>query len=258
MSLVWSRVRGARLTLGSIRPLTTAETKARRLAGRRQISANGKKLIDGTPFGRTFTRPAPDRPELMIPPRKRARSGNEKTDSSTLRLSGASEESDDDNDVDEATLCLLGAPDKGDDDNDVETVWGRGEARPDATPSTSSERTVRFLGEIAGRDSDDSEDEDEDYVDMEEEFSEDEIDDASGIANERSHSISEKAAEKIIIDLLKSMRNKAHGDADSEPSEVETEPSTNNGASKSSDGDDSSNRTPKGLGKDGNKFVPQS
>ncbi|KAI5843985.1 hypothetical protein DFP73DRAFT_73094 [Morchella snyderi] len=56
-----------------IRPLSSHEIKQRRLSGRRQISASGRKLIDGTPFGRTFLRPAPDRPALTARPAKRRR-----------------------------------------------------------------------------------------------------------------------------------------------------------------------------------------
>ncbi|MCJ1309459.1 hypothetical protein MMC25_003119 [Agyrium rufum] len=54
----------------TIRPLQTLDIRYRRLSGREQISADGKHLIDGVPFGRPFLR-LHKRPQIMIPPRKR-------------------------------------------------------------------------------------------------------------------------------------------------------------------------------------------
>jgi hypothetical protein len=56
----------------SIRPLMTAEERARTLTGRHQISGDGKHLVDGIPFGRPYLR-HPNRPAVRIPPRKRRR-----------------------------------------------------------------------------------------------------------------------------------------------------------------------------------------
>ncbi|KAI9829414.1 MAG: hypothetical protein M1819_006351 [Sarea resinae] len=56
----------------TIRPLQTSDLRMRRLAGRHQISSDGKHLIDGVAFGRPFLRHA-DRPPITIPPRKRRR-----------------------------------------------------------------------------------------------------------------------------------------------------------------------------------------
>ncbi|KAH7112563.1 hypothetical protein B0J11DRAFT_186558 [Dendryphion nanum] len=56
----------------SIRPLLTAEVRARTLTGRIQISEAGQHLVDGIPFGRPYLR-APNRPAVRIPPRKRQR-----------------------------------------------------------------------------------------------------------------------------------------------------------------------------------------
>ncbi|RMZ67299.1 5-methyltetrahydropteroyltriglutamate-homocysteine methyltransferase [Pyrenophora seminiperda CCB06] len=56
----------------SIRPLMTAEVRARTLTGRHQISDGGQHLIDGIPFGRPYLR-QPNRPAVSIPPRKRRR-----------------------------------------------------------------------------------------------------------------------------------------------------------------------------------------
>ncbi|KAK8024587.1 hypothetical protein PG993_012653 [Apiospora rasikravindrae] len=56
-----------------IRPLLTNDLKQRRLSGRYQISADGKHLIDGIPFGRPLLKAPRGRPALDIPPRKRRR-----------------------------------------------------------------------------------------------------------------------------------------------------------------------------------------
>ncbi|KAH7390835.1 hypothetical protein DE146DRAFT_662875 [Phaeosphaeria sp. MPI-PUGE-AT-0046c] len=56
----------------SIRPLMTAEERARTLTGRHQISEDGRHLVDGIPFGRPYLR-NPTRPAVRIPPRKRQR-----------------------------------------------------------------------------------------------------------------------------------------------------------------------------------------
>jgi hypothetical protein len=50
----------------------TAEERARTLTGRHQISNDGRRLVDGIPFGRPYLR-NPSRPAVRIPPRKRQR-----------------------------------------------------------------------------------------------------------------------------------------------------------------------------------------
>ncbi|KAI4286580.1 MAG: hypothetical protein L6R35_004163, partial [Caloplaca aegaea] len=55
-----------------IRPLSTLDLRYRKVSGRHQISTDGKHLIDGVAFGRSFLRRA-DRPLIRIPPRKRRR-----------------------------------------------------------------------------------------------------------------------------------------------------------------------------------------
>ncbi|KAI6784073.1 uncharacterized protein J7T54_004619 [Emericellopsis cladophorae] len=54
-----------------IRSLSTEDIKQRRASGRHQISSDGIHLVDGIPFGRR--RAPPGRPQLELPPRKRAR-----------------------------------------------------------------------------------------------------------------------------------------------------------------------------------------
>ncbi|KAL4801932.1 hypothetical protein BDV18DRAFT_68283 [Aspergillus unguis] len=57
-----------------IRALQMSDLKARRISGRHQISADGKHLIDGVPFGKPFLkRPTSSRPAITIPPRKKRR-----------------------------------------------------------------------------------------------------------------------------------------------------------------------------------------
>ncbi|KAL5358927.1 hypothetical protein BJX96DRAFT_147501 [Aspergillus floccosus] len=57
-----------------IRALQISDLRARRLSGRHQISADGKHLIDGVPFGKPFLkRPTASRPAITIPPRKKRR-----------------------------------------------------------------------------------------------------------------------------------------------------------------------------------------
>jgi hypothetical protein len=59
---------------GRIRALQLADLRARRVSGRHQISADGRHLIDGVPFGRPFSkRSLSSRPGITIPPRKKRR-----------------------------------------------------------------------------------------------------------------------------------------------------------------------------------------
>ena len=46
---------------GRVRPLTQAEVRARRMGGRNQITAAGRRLVDGVPWGKPFVRLAMDR-----------------------------------------------------------------------------------------------------------------------------------------------------------------------------------------------------
>ncbi|RYP79376.1 hypothetical protein DL770_006692 [Monosporascus sp. CRB-9-2] len=56
-----------------IRPLQTDDLRRRRISGRYQISSEGKRLVDGVPFGRPLLRAPPARPPIHIPPRKKRR-----------------------------------------------------------------------------------------------------------------------------------------------------------------------------------------
>ncbi|KAL9479532.1 hypothetical protein ACSS6W_004318 [Trichoderma asperelloides] len=63
-----------------IRSLLTGDLKRRRLSGRHQISDDGRHLIDGLAFGRSWLRTPRDRPHIDLPPRKRVRFSNEVED----------------------------------------------------------------------------------------------------------------------------------------------------------------------------------
>ncbi|KAM0326127.1 hypothetical protein ACHAQA_006720 [Verticillium albo-atrum] len=56
-----------------IRSLLTGDIHRRRLSGRHQISFDGKHLVDGLAFGRSWHRTPRDRPVISLPPRKRVR-----------------------------------------------------------------------------------------------------------------------------------------------------------------------------------------
>ncbi|KIH91199.1 hypothetical protein SPBR_01443 [Sporothrix brasiliensis 5110] len=55
-----------------IRPLSSDDLKIRRMGGRHQISSDGRRLVDGVPFGRPLLK-RPHRPPVEIAPRKRRR-----------------------------------------------------------------------------------------------------------------------------------------------------------------------------------------
>ncbi|KAL1894012.1 hypothetical protein Sste5346_006154 [Sporothrix stenoceras] len=56
-----------------IRPLSSDELKKRRISGRHQISVDGRRLVDGVPFGRPLLKRPRGRPPVEIVPRKRRR-----------------------------------------------------------------------------------------------------------------------------------------------------------------------------------------
>ncbi|KAH4208636.1 hypothetical protein HBI95_093330 [Parastagonospora nodorum] len=131
----------------SIRPLMTAEERARTLTGRHQISDDGRRLVDGIPFGRPYLR-NPSRPAVRIPPRKRRRIDN----------------------VDEENEVAGLFPDGGDISLPGGTALltngdtGAGFDRP-AQPRRASKR-VRFKGPQVEEDGDEDEDSDEDDEDF--------------------------------------------------------------------------------------------
>ncbi|KAG5943553.1 hypothetical protein E4U59_000264 [Claviceps monticola] len=107
-----------------IRSLLTDDVRRRRISGRYQISADGKHLFDGVPFGRPRLRAPRDRPAIELPPRKRARieayemEAGEPEPEEMLMLDAPPEHHDDDGDGD-------GDGDSDDDDDDWKPVQER-------------------------------------------------------------------------------------------------------------------------------------
>ncbi|KAG5919842.1 hypothetical protein E4U61_000541 [Claviceps capensis] len=105
-----------------IRSLLTDDVRRRRISGRYQISADGKHLFDGVPFGRPRLRAPRDRPPIELPPRKRARieayemEAGEPEPEEMLMLDAPPEHHDDDGD---------GDSDDDDDDDDWKPVQER-------------------------------------------------------------------------------------------------------------------------------------
>ncbi|KAI0106596.1 hypothetical protein F4776DRAFT_437622 [Hypoxylon sp. NC0597] len=56
-----------------IRALDRDDNRRRRIGGRHQISSDGRRLIDGIPFGRRLLKAPSGRPPVTLPPRKRPR-----------------------------------------------------------------------------------------------------------------------------------------------------------------------------------------
>lgn len=78
-----------------IRPLFTVDRKKRLLSGRDQISADGKHLVDGVPFGRPRLKVPRGRPPIDIPPLKKRRITFDQEEDD----SAEEEEDDEDDDV---------------------------------------------------------------------------------------------------------------------------------------------------------------
>lgn len=85
-----------------IKPLGFAELRARTIAGRDQISEDGRHLLDGIPFGRPMLK-RPRRPEVQIPARKRQRvdDGEPAPLETSQMVTTAEDEEDDDSEDDE-------------------------------------------------------------------------------------------------------------------------------------------------------------
>ncbi|KAI0836601.1 hypothetical protein F5Y06DRAFT_99704 [Hypoxylon sp. FL0890] len=78
-----------------IRALDRDDNRRRRISGRHQISSDGRRLIDGIPFGRRLLKAPSGRPPVTLPPRKRP------------RLAYNHEHSEDDSDNEEDAPMLL-------------------------------------------------------------------------------------------------------------------------------------------------------
>ncbi|USP79083.1 hypothetical protein yc1106_06357 [Curvularia clavata] len=133
----------------SIRPIMTAEVRARTLTGRDQISEGGQHLVDGIPFGRPYLR-EPNRPPIRIPPRKRRRLG-----------SGEVEEGAEPEDV--ALLTEHGEDVEQREEEHLPLINGHTVSKNKANQSRRVAKTVQFQ-EMEVDTSDDSEEDDEDFA----------------------------------------------------------------------------------------------
>ncbi|EUC47814.1 hypothetical protein COCMIDRAFT_24368 [Bipolaris oryzae ATCC 44560] len=163
----------------SIRPLMTAEIRARTLTGRDQISDGGQHLVDGIPFGRPYLR-QPNRPPVRIPPRKRRRLDDGEAEAEPEATALLMEHGEEVEEEEEEPLPLLN---------------GHTVSRSGVNKSGKESKTVHFQ-EPEIDESDDSE-EDDDFVpgDGDEsassaEDSEDDSDSDSGLAAKHGSSSS--------------------------------------------------------------------
>ncbi|KAF2820405.1 hypothetical protein CC86DRAFT_374563 [Ophiobolus disseminans] len=129
----------------SIRPLMTAEERARTLTGRHQISDDGRHLVDGVPFGRPYLR-HPNRPAVRIPPRKRR------------RLDGAEEEADE-----TALLTQNGQVSPQRKQHGLLTNGDTSAGSEGKSRARRASKTVQFIG-VEQDDDEDSDEDDDDFA----------------------------------------------------------------------------------------------
>ncbi|KAK4503710.1 hypothetical protein PRZ48_004625 [Zasmidium cellare] len=173
-----------------IKPLQYVDVRARSLTGRDQISSNGMHLHDGVPFGKPLLK-RPRRPDVRIPPRKRARleveDGDEEDDDGEeeqlaimMAGQGAEQEDEDDDDDDDEE-------DDEDFDMDEDEDDGEGEideSDEDEEPVRPRRRTRQSLideeaEEVDSDDSDDSSSSEDTDISESSETSSSDSDDAS-------------------------------------------------------------------------------
>jgi hypothetical protein len=122
----------------------TAEERARTLTGRHQISNDGRRLVDGIPFGRPYLRNS-SRPAVRIPPRKRQRT--------------------DDGDMEPEVAALLPVAAEGSSREAALLTNGALCAGPDS-PATTTRASKRVHFDLAQPDAEEDEDSDEDDDDF--------------------------------------------------------------------------------------------
>jgi hypothetical protein len=152
-----------------IRPLQTAEVRARRLLGRDQISPDGRHLLDGIPFGKPKLRGV-TRPDVRIPPRKKRKLDDAGEEAVLEAEEGAAagalmqvdmedaDEEDDEDDVDFADYLGEGDAEglSSDDSEDDEST--------DDDDRSSSDDDSDESSDLSSDDSSDSDDSDEDNL----------------------------------------------------------------------------------------------
>ncbi|KAK5719250.1 hypothetical protein LTR15_007773 [Elasticomyces elasticus] len=150
-----------------IRPLGYAENRGRRLNGREQITADGRHLLDGLPFGKPKLRGV-NRPDVWIPPRPRSveEMREELLEAAAVPMSVArlteveesmlEEDEDDEDDVDFGVVEEIeefdaSEEDSSEEDSSEDEVMDESAAKSDSSSETSE----------ASSSSDSSSDEDE-------------------------------------------------------------------------------------------------
>lgn len=160
------------LTVLRVRPLTTSEVRARTRSGRTQISDNGQHLVDGVPYGRSYTKRSKDRPIVNIPSRKDTidadtdvtrQDKDQSRASATVALDQQvdedSEENDEDYMPDDGKDSNDYEPDSEDDGRDhyMEALFPPESEDDDSTDSDSSDESDEDESESESSSEDDSE-----------------------------------------------------------------------------------------------------
>lgn len=187
-----------------IKPLSTAEVRARRFTGREQISRDGRHMVDGVPWGKPCLK-RPMRADLNIPPRKKQRTDDEGLlaldDGQRQALVHFEDELDDEDEEDDVDFELdesdSGSGDSSDDDEeDEEDGESDSEEQPakrrktrsstlklNAGPSTAEFAESDDSDEVSSSDEDSDSSEDDSSSDDSSEDSSSDSDDASSEAS---------------------------------------------------------------------------
>ncbi|KAK4539735.1 hypothetical protein LTR36_010388 [Oleoguttula mirabilis] len=149
-----------------IRPLQTAEVRARTLLGRDQITGDGRHLFDGIPFGRPLLRGVM-RPDLWIPPRKKRRLELDDVpyavvevealnEGALMRLEDADEGLDDEDSEEDGDFDLEEEEEKEEQSEESETSSSDSSSEDDDDEEDSSEEDSSGSGSSDSSDDDDS------------------------------------------------------------------------------------------------------
>ncbi|EGR45093.1 uncharacterized protein TRIREDRAFT_111440 [Trichoderma reesei QM6a] len=185
-----------------IRSLLTGDLKRRRLSGRHQISDDGRHLVDGIAFGRSWIRAPHDRPHVELPPRKRIRVNYDDDD----------EEDDDEEDEDEEAEeeqepFLIGAPRSSRDDKSKNT-----RSKNPWEGSLAAQLYEQYLNESSASSSPSEEDDMEDDIDDDEDEMEDYTDEED--ENEGEDDDLERELQLLREEAAADVNSYAHGYSD--------------------------------------------
>ncbi|RYP74109.1 hypothetical protein DL771_003167 [Monosporascus sp. 5C6A] len=182
-----------------IRPLQTDDLRRRRISGRYQISSDGRRLVDGVPFGRPLLRAPPARPPIHIPPRKKRRLLYDQ------RESAGRDEGD----------LPRGGDSEGENDDNPMLLLTDGRARGDGPDSRRVRMSKDFDDSHPGPDADVEEEDDDDEFEADEPQSSDAEDDDS--VDEASELDADDELTRELEDLREADATIAGGSHDEEP-----------------------------------------